>query len=60
MAFISIEDSTAILDQVIAFSDVWQNSQHKLYNGATVLIAGQKSHKEGDSDALIIKSVKII
>jgi DNA polymerase III alpha subunit len=47
MAFLSVEDGSAGLADVVAFSDVWEESGRLLYRGNTVLLEGQRDQKKG-------------
>lgn len=55
MATLTIEDQTGILDNVMCFSDTYDNYRHELYEGNVVIIEGYKSKTDGN---LIISSIK--
>ena len=54
MAFLSLEDETGSLENIIAFPEIWVQYQHLLYEENTVLLMGYKSSKGG----FVIKTVK--
>lgn len=54
MAALSLSDSSCSLDNAVAFPDVWAEHSSKLYEGNTVLIQGERDHKQG---GFIIKKV---
>lgn len=56
MAFISGEDDTAKIDNIIAFPDVLEKYKELLFEGNTVLISGFYSN----NDSVIVKEVKQI
>ena len=54
MGFLTVEDASCELDNVICFSDEWKQNKHLLYEGNTVLITGERSKKK---DSLIVQKV---
>jgi DNA polymerase III alpha subunit len=57
MAFLSVEDSTCELDDVIIFPEALEKNKDLLYQGNTVLLSGSVEKKD---DAFIIKKVSQI
>lgn len=57
MAFLSVEDSTCELDDVIIFPEALEKNKDLLYHGNTVLLSGSVEKKD---DAFIIKKVSQI
>ena len=55
MAFLSVEDSSAMLDSAIMFPDAYDEFKNILYEGNTVIVFGQVSKKKDTS--LIINKV---
>ena len=55
MAFISAEDATGQLTNLVAFNDLWEEKKDMLFAGNTALIIAEKS---SDRDSLIIKNCK--
>lgn len=55
MAFISAEDSTGQLTNLVAFNDLWEEKKDILFVGNTALLVAEKSN---DRDSLIIKNCK--
>jgi DNA polymerase III alpha subunit len=47
MAFMSVADSSCSLDDVVVFPDKWREYKDILYEGNTVLMQGEPSHKKG-------------
>jgi DNA polymerase III alpha subunit len=45
MGFLSVEDSTGILDDITIFPDIWSEYKNILYKGNTIVIHGYKSKK---------------
>lgn len=54
MGFISIEDSSCMLDNVVLFADKWKEFQGLLIPGNTVLIQGERGYK---GDGLTVQKV---
>ena len=57
MAFLSVEDSTCELDDVIIFPEALEKNKDLLYQDNTVLLSGSVEKKD---DAFIIKKVSQI
>lgn len=56
MAFLSVEDSSALIDNIAVFADNWENYKNILYKGNTVVLRGYRSKK----DSLVITSASQI
>tara|TARA_R100000808_G_scaffold2804_3_gene10536 strand:- start:60086 stop:61762 length:1677 start_codon:yes stop_codon:yes gene_type:complete len=54
MGFLTVEDASCELDNVICFSEEWGENKHLLYEGNTVLMTGERSKKK---DSLIVQKV---
>lgn len=52
MAFLSITDNSATLNNVVCFAETWEKYSHMLYTGATVVIEGK-----ADKDSVIVNRV---
>lgn len=51
MAFVTIEDSTGILDSVIMFPETWHQYKHHIFNSNVLVFVGNKTKQ---SDGLIV------
>lgn len=49
MAFLSVEDDSGELENIIIFPDVYEQSKDIIYDGATVLLSGEIKDKERNS-----------
>lgn len=58
MCFLTIEDKTAELENIIVFPNIYAEYGDIIYEGATVLISGQRSNK-GD-DSFIVEKIESI
>lgn len=47
MAFVTISDSTCLLDSVTVFSDQYDNFKHLLIEGNNIMVSGKKDTKRG-------------
>lgn len=54
MAFITVEDDSETLDNIIAFPSTWEEYKNILYKGNTVLISGYRSKQ----NSLVVQSVR--
>ena len=54
MGFLTVEDGSCELDNVVCFSEEWAKNKHLLYEGNTILVTGQRSKKK---DSLIVQKV---
>lgn len=54
MAFLTVSDSSASLEDVVVFSDAWSEFSDKLYLGNNVLILGERDRNRG---GFIVKNV---
>lgn len=52
MAFVTIEDSTGILDSVIMFPETWLEYKHHIFNNNVLVFVGNKTKQ---SDGLIVE-----
>ena len=57
MSFLTIEDQSGTMDDVVVFCDEWEQYGHLLQPGNTVLIEGQKDRNKG---SFIVKRVEQI
>jgi DNA polymerase-3 subunit alpha len=54
MAFLSLSDSSGMLDDVVCFSEPWEEYKHLLTEGNTVLVQGERDPKKG---SLVVRKV---
>jgi DNA polymerase-3 subunit alpha len=54
MAFLSISDSSGMLDDVVCFSEPWEEFKHLLTEGNTILVQGERDPKKG---SLVVRKV---
>ena len=53
MAFVTIEDTTGSIDNVVAFPEAWEETKNLLVTGNLVLLGGEK----GKDNSFILKNV---
>ena len=58
MAFLSVEDSSGVLDSVIVFPEDYQKNKEFLVEGNMVILMGQTSKKE-DGGIIVNKVCQI-
>ena len=56
MAFITLSDGTAVLDNVICFPDTYKEYRNQLFQGNVVVVKGNKSKNK---DSFIVEKIYI-
>ena len=54
MAFITVSDSTASLESVVLFPDIWPQYKAKLFADNTIMLAG---HRGREKDSFVVTKV---
>ena len=54
MAFLTLSDSSGVLDDVVCFSEPWEEYKHLLTQGNTVLVQGERDPKR---NSLVVRKV---